>query len=46
MQAKQGTFNPLVFSIYGSIGKECQALSELQAEKRYIHKSVKMHCIK
>ena len=43
MQVKQGTVNPLVFSICGGMGRECQAfytrLSELPAEKGDIHKS-------
>ena len=50
MQVQQGTFSPLVFSIYGGMGRECQTfylrLSELLAEKRNIHKSVIMHWIK
>ena len=49
MQVEQGTFSPLVFLIYGSMGRECQAsysrLNELLAEKRVIHKSVMMHWI-
>ena len=36
MQVKQGTFSPLVFSINGGMGGECQAfysrLTELLAE--------------
>ena len=43
MQVEQGTFSPLVFSIYGGMGRECQAfysrLSELLF-KNDIHKSV------
>ena len=50
MQVQQGTFSPLVFLIYGGMGRECQTfylrLSELLAEKRDIHKSVIMHWIK
>ena len=50
MQVEQGTFISLVFSIYSGMGRECQAfyskLSELLAEKRDIHKSVMMHCIR
>ena len=42
-QVEQGTLSPLVFSIYISMGGECQdfysRLSELRAEKRDIHKS-------
>ena len=49
MQVEQGTFRPLVFLIYGSMGRECPAsysrLNELLAEKRVIHKSVMMHWI-
>ena len=50
MQVEQRTFSPLVFSIYGGMGRECQnfysRLSELLAEKRDIHKSVMMHWIR
>ena len=49
-QVEQRTFSPLVFSIYGGMGRECQAiysrLSDLLAEKRNIHKSVIMHWIR
>ena len=49
-QVEQGTFSSLVLSIYGGMGRECQAfysrLSELLAEKRNIHKSVMMHWIR
>ena len=42
MQVEQGTFRPLVFSIYGGMGRERQAFysrqSELLAEKRGIYK--------
>ena len=50
MQVEQGTFSPLVFSIYNGMGRECQAfyskLSELLAEKHDIHKSAMMHWIR
>ena len=50
MQVEQGTFSPLVFSIYSGMGRECQAfyskLSELLAEKHEIHKSAMMHWIR
>ena len=50
LQVEQGTFSPLVFSIYGDLGRDCQAfysrLSELLVEKRNIHKSVMMHWIR
>ena len=47
LQVEQGTFSPLVFSIYGDLGRECQAfysrLRELLVEKRIqqsIHLSI------
>ena len=52
MQVEQGTFRPLVFSIYGGMHmhKEYQAfysrLTELLAEKRKIHKYAMMHWIR
>ena len=50
MQVEKTTFIFLVFSIYGGIGRECQAfysrLSEILADKCAIHKSVKMHRIR
>ena len=50
MQVGHGTFSSLVFSIYSGTGRECQAfysrLSELQAEKHDIRKSVMMHWIR
>ena len=49
-EVEQGTFSPLVFSIYRGMDKECQTfylrLSELLAQKRDIHKSVIMHWIR
>ena len=44
MQVDQGSFTPLVFSIYGGMGRECQIfyakLAELIADKRNSHKSL------
>ena len=49
-QVKHGNFSPLAFSIYGGMGRECQAfysrLSEFLVEKRGIHKAVRMHWIR
>ena len=50
MQVEQGTFSPLVFSIHGGMGRECQAfyskMSEPLPEKRDIQKSVRIHRIR
>ena len=47
MQVKQGTFSPLVFSIYGGMVRAFYSkLSALVAAKRDIHKSVMMHWIR
>ena len=44
MQIDHGTFTPLVFSIYGSMARECQKfysrLAELISEKRNLPKSI------
>ena len=50
MQVDLGTFSPLVFSIYGGMGRQCEdfysRMSEILAEKPAIHKSVMMHWIR
>ena len=50
LKVEKGTFSPLMISIYGGMDRECQAfysrLSELQAEKRDIQKSVMMPWIR
>ena len=44
LQADHGTFKPLVFSIYGGMGRECHQfyfrLSDLLSEKRNLLKQV------
>jgi len=44
LQVEHGTFTPLVFSIYGSMGRECtkfySRLADMIAEKRNSQKSV------
>ena len=48
--SEQGSFSPLVFSMYGGMGRECQAFysrqSELLVVKRDVHKSVMIHWIR
>ena len=50
LQIEHGTFTPLVFSIYGSTGRECHAfyssLSNLLSEKRDLPKSITMNWIR
>ena len=50
LEIEHGTFTPLVFSIYGSMGRECKKfysrLADLIAEKRDIAKSVAVNWIR
>ena len=50
LQVDHGTFMPLVFSIYGSMGRECHKfyswLSDLLLEKRNLPKSVVANCVR
>ena len=50
LQVEHGTFTPLVFSIYGSMGRECHSfysrLAELISEKRDLPKSVTVNWIR
>ena len=50
LQIEQGTFTPLVFSINGSMGRECQRfysrLAELISQKRDLPKSITMNWIR
>ena len=50
LQIEHGTFTPLFFSIYGSMGRECRTfysrLSDLLSEKRDLPKSVTMNWIR
>ena len=50
LQVNQGTFRPLVFSIYGSMGRECNMfysrLSQLISDKRNLSKSMTMNWIR
>ena len=47
LQNEDGTLTPLVFSIYGSMGRECRTfysrLSDLLSEKRDLPKSITMN---
>ena len=49
LQIEHGTFTASVFSIYGSMGRECRTfysrLSDLLSEKRDLSKSITMNCI-
>ena len=50
LQVNQGTFRSLVFSIYGSMGRECNMfysrLSQLISDKRNLSKSMIMNWIR
>ena len=50
LQIEHGTFTPLVFSIYGSMGRECHTffsrLSDLLSDKRDLPKSINMNWIR
>ena len=50
LQTEHGAFTPLVFSIYGSMGRECRTfysrLSHFLSEKRDLPKSVTMNWIR
>jgi len=50
LQVEHGTFTPLVFSIYGSMGRECakfySRLADMIAEKRNSQKSVVVNWIR
>ena len=50
LQIDHGTFTPLVFSIYGSMGRECHTfysrLSELLSQKRNLPKSVVVNWVR
>ena len=50
LQVDHETFTPLVFSIYGSMGRECNMfysrLSELISDKRNLPKSITMNWIR
>ena len=50
LQVDHGTFKRLVFSIYGSMGKECNTfylrLSQLISDKRNLSKSITMNWIR
>ena len=50
LQIEHGTFTPLVFSIYGTMRRECRTfysrLSDLLSEKRDLPKSITMNWIR
>ena len=50
LQIEHGTFTPFVFSIYGSMGRECRAfysrLSDFLSEKRDLPKPITMNWIR
>ena len=50
LQIEHGTFTPLVFSIYRTMGREyrtfCSRLSDLLSEKRDLPKSITMNWIR
>ena len=50
LQIEHGTFTPLFFSIYGSMGRECRTfysrLSDLLSEKRDLPKTITMYWYK
>ena len=50
LRIEHGTFRPLVFSIYRSMGRECRTLysrlSDLLSEKRDLPKSITMNWIR
>ena len=50
LQVDHRKFTPLVFSIYGSMGRECNTfysrLSQLISDKTNLSKSITMNCIR
>ena len=50
LQVDHGTFIPLVFSIYGSMGRECNMfysrMSQLISDRRNLSKSITMNLIR